>query len=1105
MCDNYQHKQNYSLLIIMKNTAPYSRLPKIFLVATFAFMLAACSPDNDQPPAPATAPTAVNDLATTNENAAVNIAVLQNDRANSADGNLNITGVSAASNGNVAISGATVTYTPQSGFNGSDSFTYSIENSAGLSASATVNVTVNESTAAGVPAAVDDAESVAPNGTVRVDVLRNDSANTDDGNLTITNVTVPANGSATEDNGEIVYTPNANVSGTTDTFDYTIQNSDNETATATVTITINNAIPTAVADSEVVEPDSSGNVLDVLDNDSANTSGTLTITNVTAASNGTVSINNGEELLYTPTSGVADVTDTFDYTIENKDGETATATVTVNITNNAAALPTAIDDTASLNQNSPRNTIDVLSNDTDPNSVALTISDAPNRSTQGGIVRVAADGLSIIYEPPINFTGEDTFDYTASNGTFTDTATATITVNAFNPAQMQYRPCEAEATERKAAGRPYCFDIGIPVGYDGHKVWATVFVPAQEILDKAEKPPVILHAHGFGESRFASMENPNSFMKFRITAQALLELWHEGYWVVSFDQRGFNASGLWGNSAESSNSDGEFCTRAGDTACIDVMSPEREARDPTVVIDWISENLCDGFETAVTPDQAATSVPSQSSGCGNNMPLYAQGATGDPKLGTIGLSYGGGWQTMSSANDKVLNDTLGLSRAAESRVDAMVLVTTWYDLRYSLIQNGVPKSAWFQFLTAATQLGGTTLAPDGFLLNAGNEVFVQDNVSQATLDGLLARSVRSYCENIGDDSFADADDTDLDPELGSGTAITGPDVFVIQGQRDMLFNYNEAYDLARCYKDKNTSADVRMLIETEGHILATAQAPSYKDTQESGESQIIYIDETVFCDSTNTPLSSREMINDWFRTKLGAVDSYVDNTDQDIDDLPNVCVTHFEPNAAPVSGRSNTSLDDVIIGGSLTVELDGDAGTAGAQEVAFTIPTNPPLSADNAGVAPPPPVHQQELITANGEMEVVGIPTADLTITASGFPSLDPPRFFLGIAVQRGGAGPLKIIGDQVTPISIPAPEPNPDCLGASACTVTDTYPRTDDKGILHGETVGRLIGFGVKLQAGDKLVLVIHDQIPLYNQHGTNPGAYQVTVTGSVTLPVVP
>lgn len=974
-----------------------------------------------------------------------------------------------------------------------------------------------------IPVAVDDSASVSPNSqadgsnSVDINVLQNDQANTSDGTLTIGNVSQASQGTATlNSDNRIHYQPDVNVSNTTDTFTYTVENSVGETATATVTVTIAAAMPTAAADSFTVAPDSTNNPFDVLDNDSANTAGSITITQVTAATLGTVSIENGTLLRYTPNANIADQTDTFEYTITNQDGETSTATVVVAITNNAAAVPDAVDDTLTINQNSPRNTVDVLANDTGSDG-SITLNS--NASTLG-VVRIAPDGQTVLYDPPLGVTGMDSFSYTITNGSgLSDVATVTVTINGFNPAQMQFRPCEAELSARMPAGRPYCIDVGIPSGFDDHTIWATVFVPAQAVLDGATKPPVILHAHGFGESRFASLENPNSFMKFRVTAQALLALWHEGYWVITYDQRGFNASGLWGNSAESSNNtSNETCVQPDDSACIDVLSPEREARDATVVMDWIAENLCqDHFIDNVLPNMAAATAPTIGGSCANNMPLYAEDAVGDPVLGSIGLSYGGGWQTMGSANDKVVS---GASRSNNTRINAMVPVTTWYDLRTSLAHNDVPKSGWLQFLTGATQTGGTTLAANGFLAQAGNEALVQDSLSAAVFEGLYIRSMSSYApddgsgELLGDATLTVGDDTfvadnDLQPALGNGVLPTndagaGPDVFIIQGQRDILFGFNEAYYIAQAYQTVNPASDVRMLIQTEGHILATAQAPSYKDA-EAGEPQIIYIDETVSCDAAGTALSTAEMIADWFREKLGPVDGLYDLAEQTISDVPTVCVTHYLENAAPETGRSYTDLDDVTVGGSASFTIDSDSDTAGDQAAAFVLPSNPPINPSQDGIAPPPPVYQQELVEAGTELEFIGIPTADLTITASGLPELDPPRFFMGFAVDRGNG--LKVIADYVTPISGPVPAAGPSCLAATGCTISYSYPRDASDGLAPqlAPVTERLAGFGVKLAAGDKLVLVIYDQFPVYNLHGTTPGAYQMTVSGSVNLPLVP
>jgi hypothetical protein len=90
-----------------------------------------------------TAPTANPDSATTTENQAVVISVLNNDT----DGGsppLTVTAVTQPSNGTATNNGnGTVTYTPSNGFTGTDSFTYTIRNGCGATATGNVTVTVN--------------------------------------------------------------------------------------------------------------------------------------------------------------------------------------------------------------------------------------------------------------------------------------------------------------------------------------------------------------------------------------------------------------------------------------------------------------------------------------------------------------------------------------------------------------------------------------------------------------------------------------------------------------------------------------------------------------------------------------------------------------------------------------------------------------------------------------------------------------------------------------------------------------------------------------------------------------------------------------------------
>ena len=171
-------------------------------------------------------PVAANDSAVTDQDTPVGINVLANDNDPDAGPQpLSVNIQSAPANGGVVVNvDNTVTYTPNGGYFGADSFTYTAFDGAADSNTATVNVTVNEVPPANEPPiAVDDAASMgARQPAVNVDVLANDS-DPEGGPLTIVNLTQPANGRASIAlDGTILYRPNRGFTGT-DTFTYRVQ------------------------------------------------------------------------------------------------------------------------------------------------------------------------------------------------------------------------------------------------------------------------------------------------------------------------------------------------------------------------------------------------------------------------------------------------------------------------------------------------------------------------------------------------------------------------------------------------------------------------------------------------------------------------------------------------------------------------------------------------------------------------------------------------------------------------------------------------------------------------------------------------------------------
>ncbi len=89
------------------------------------------------------APIATDDTAGTTAGSAVNISVLGNDVRRT----LTVAGTTTPGNGTVVIEADDrITYTPDAGFIGADTFDYTIENGRGGSAIATVTITVNSIT-----------------------------------------------------------------------------------------------------------------------------------------------------------------------------------------------------------------------------------------------------------------------------------------------------------------------------------------------------------------------------------------------------------------------------------------------------------------------------------------------------------------------------------------------------------------------------------------------------------------------------------------------------------------------------------------------------------------------------------------------------------------------------------------------------------------------------------------------------------------------------------------------------------------------------------------------------------------------------------------------
>ncbi len=401
---------SYDLLAIYNQALDASEVTQNYLAGTQI--------TENEPPTN-TAPVAVNDSGTLQEDSQLTLNVLAND-SDVDDDSLTLVSVLPGNNGITSIESGQIIYTPTANFSGTDSFDYTVSDGQGGTDTATVTITVNDVN--DNPIAGDDTTTTDQDSSLLVPVLANDT-DIDGDTLTVVSATASSAGNTAIENNQIRYTPDAGFVGD-DSFSYTVEDGNGGSATATVNITVTestsspgNTAPVAVNDSSTLQEDSQL-TLNVLANDSDADDDSLSLVSVLPGNNGTTSIE-GDQVVYTPTANFSG-TDSFDYTVSDGQGGTDTATVTITV-NNVNDDPVAVDDTATTDQDSSL-LVPVVANDTDVEGDTLTIVSA----TAGSAGSTAIENNQIRYTPDAGFVGDDSFSYTVEDG---NGGTATATVN----------------------------------------------------------------------------------------------------------------------------------------------------------------------------------------------------------------------------------------------------------------------------------------------------------------------------------------------------------------------------------------------------------------------------------------------------------------------------------------------------------------------------------------------------------------------------------------------------------------------------------------------------------------------------------------------------
>ncbi|MBB3045825.1 ABC-2 type transport system ATP-binding protein [Litorivivens lipolytica] len=476
-------------------------------------------------------------------------------------------------------------------------------------------------------------------------------------------------------------------------------------------------------------------------------------------------------------------------------------------------------------------------------------------------------------------------------------------------------PASPAAAETRE-GKTYSIYVEGP--QTGDVIAFTVFEPS--VFTGGEKYPLLLYGHGGGDSRATDRNNPALvYSPFNDNIKLFLD---NGYGVVSMDQRGHGESG----------------------GTIRVMDPDYEGLNLIAILNWVEANL----------DWLAYG-PSVDGSDPNNL-----------LLGAIGASYGGGFQLLLNNIDP------------QRRLDAIVPESTWYDMRNSIMPNGVAKSTWGSFLLLSLTRAGSefdrnhadpyvtdlfvdmmsgrplTEDQDDFLYYHGNSYFCGDRViaSNAGLPPLFARE-------------------------------SPPPVHALffQGMRDTLFTFNEAFNNYQCMRD--AGGEVYLMSHQSGHnatpvVLDAGLRPVPFNPEQPGPP----------LNSYNSDCGERDLHD----TSLAFFDRHFKGVGKEQPFLPKpVCVSLDQGDAI--------WLDTVV---------HGEAGQP------IEIISTPVL----AGVGGAPVVAEPSLVIDSADQVLAGIPELDVTLQAALPADTGVPIIFAGIGIMRANnPGIWQLADNQITPL----------------------------------------------------------------------------------------
>ena len=238
--------------------------------------------------------------------------------------------------------------------------------------------------------------------------------------LTYIVVTPPTQGTLTNaGSGHFIYTPNSCYEGA-DSFTYKVNNGYFDSDTATVTLTTGDSVSTSSSPSTPQTCKNTPLSITLVWYDNCGEDASTFICVMLANPTNGVLTGTAPNLTYAPTNATFTGVDSFTYKVSTVCGNSATNTVTITV-GDANLHPNS--QTAMTGTNRPVNiTLTASSSLGCTNSFNYAIAANPTHGTLTGT------GTNATYTPTNNYEGPDSFTFTASDGVWTSSYPATVTI-----------------------------------------------------------------------------------------------------------------------------------------------------------------------------------------------------------------------------------------------------------------------------------------------------------------------------------------------------------------------------------------------------------------------------------------------------------------------------------------------------------------------------------------------------------------------------------------------------------------------------------------------------------------------------------------------------